>query len=551
MERRIAAEKRKNPSDYSFKSVRFSVRINGVTTSFPLDRRSVLGALGVSALSAYLPGMNPQAHGLAPQEDGAGEVVLYAYLPDGTFLDFAAFRDRQTNGAGEKWYDDALLESESLIAVKVRLLEEAEGATAKFALPAEGGPYTLTLSWPTSHGYSALMADLPGPGTYDLNELAARTLHDRQVQRIEAGPEPDADIVAARQATEEALARCGALEIGPERGALAAQCLELASEAQLKLDLALASVIPAKAFIGVTFTKVPTPEQINDLKAITGGKRTPAVRLVIGEQLDDLPKWAEVIDGIHALGGIAVIQVRDAVVRRWKSHEDNIARIDKLLKGLPAATGRLAVDVWEVGNDMGGDWLSDDPIDKSSELGDMTVCARKIYSAIATAIPGDDPLKEYTKTLLGLKYQLGQGDEAHSTFTWVRKNLHNGRVFYRALTGVVRIMGLEIAPQKHPLGTAAYRVMTTLAKTVYQKVAISKLAYGADDLDDGPWWFGSPDDPVKARRIVAEHLTSVGMGQARSWGAPLWWNYLDDETPGSQHSGPVSDVLAKVAAKGA
>ncbi len=112
-------------------------------------------------------------------------------------------------------------------------------------------------------------------------------------------------------------------------------------------------------------------------------------------------------------------------------------------------------------------------------------------------------------------------------------------------------MGLEIAPQKHPLGTAAYRVMTTLAKTVYQKVAISKLAYGADDLDDGPWWFGSPDDPVKARRIVAEHLTSVGMGQARSWGAPLWWNYLDDETPGSKHSGPVSDVLAKVAAKGA
>ena len=74
--------------------------------------------MGVSALSAYLPGMNPQAHGLAPQEDGAGEVVLYAYLPDGTFLDFAAFRDRQTNGAGEKWYDDALLESESLIAVK-------------------------------------------------------------------------------------------------------------------------------------------------------------------------------------------------------------------------------------------------------------------------------------------------------------------------------------------------------------------------------------------------------------------------------------------------
>ncbi len=107
---------------------------------------------------------------------------------------------------------------------------------------------------------------------------------------------------------------------------------------------------------------------------------------------------------------------------------------------------------------------------------------------------------------------------------------------------MIIIHGPGVVPQKHPLGTAAYRVMTTLAK----------LAYGANDLDDGPWWFGSPDDPVKARRIVAEHLTSVGLGgPTYAWCAPLWLHYLEDETPGSKHSGPVSDVLAKVAAKGA
>ena len=116
---------------------------------------------------------------------------------------------------------------------------------------------------------------------------------------------------------------------------------------------------------------------------------------------------------------------------------------------------------------------------------------------------------------------------------------------------MIIIHGPGVVPQKHPLGTAAYRVLTTF-DTVYQRVAVLELAYGADDLDDGPWWFGSPDDPVKARRIVAEHLTSVGLGgPTYAWCAPLWLHYLEDERPGSKHSGPVSDVLAKVAVKGA
>ena len=161
------------------------------------DRRMILGILGASAFSAGMSGRAPEAYSMTPQGGEYGDVILHAYRSDGALLDFAAFRDRQSNGAGESGYDDVLLNSESLTVAQFAPLEEAEEATAKLALSG-AGPYTLVLSWPTSHGYSALLADLPGPGTYDLNELAARALHDRQAQRIAAGPIPDDTIVKAR-----------------------------------------------------------------------------------------------------------------------------------------------------------------------------------------------------------------------------------------------------------------------------------------------------------------------------------------------------------------
>ena len=148
-------------------------------------------------------------------------------------------------------------------------------------------------------------------------------------------------------------------------------------------------------------------------------------------------------------------------------------------------------------------------------------------------------------TLLTIYYQLGQDDEAHSTFTWIEQNLDSG------LKDLVDVVGLSIYPQQHPLGTAADRVMSAFEKAFPgKKVAVTELSYGGADLDGAPWWFGSATDLRQARRAVAEHLTSVGLGRVKSWGAPFWWYYLEDETPGAA-GGPVSDVLAEVAARGA
>lgn len=480
------------------------------------DRRVFLGVLGASTFSACMPLAAPESHSVTPRSGEAGEVLLYAYQPDGSLLDFAAFRRRQSNGAsGEDGHDDVLLHSESLAVAAFAPLEKAEGATAKLALP-EGGPFTLSLAWPTSHGYSALMADLEGPGSYDLHEVAARTLHNRQLARIQAGPQPDDAIAAARNTTEAELVRCKSLGIGPAKGASAVRCLELAAEAQLMLDRALTARTPASAFIAVTFTRVPSAAEITALSAITGGRRTPAVRLVVSD-LKEVADWAQTIDAIHAVGGQAIVQVCDSEQLRTLSATQYEERLTTLLARLSAA------DAWEVGNELGGNWLGEDPV------GRTTLAARRI--------------REIGKpTLLTLYYQLGQDDEEHSTFTWIQRNLKP------ELVDLIDVVGLSIYPQDHPLGTAADRVMTTFEKTFPGKrVSITELSYGGDGLK-GPWWFGSATDQSRARRIVAEHLASVGLGRAQSWGAPFWWYYLEDEA--GAKDGIVSDVLAAVAAEG-
>ena len=62
------------------------------------------------------------------------------------------------------------------------------------------------------------------------------------------------------------------------------------------LDRAPTANAPAEAAIAVTFTKVPAAAQISALSAITGGKRTPAVRLVVSD-LNEVSGLAQTVDG--------------------------------------------------------------------------------------------------------------------------------------------------------------------------------------------------------------------------------------------------------------
>lgn len=474
-----------------------------------------LPALSSCASPGGTPDRAGAASGAAPagRDTGSpapagGRVRLHVTDAAGSELDLAGVRRVQSNGAGTTGYDDVLLDSSTLEAVAAWPLEADDDGAPVLHLP-DGGPWTLCLSWPTSHGYSALMADLPGPGEHDLAELAARTLHTRQASRLVStavtASDQATDLRAAAQAELDA---CSAAADWCERGRHAHAALEAAASAQLVLDLDLAVGAPADAVVGVTWTRVPSTAEVDALLGPGGpgsGGRDVAVRLVVDDESDaaEMAGWSRTVARLHAGGAIAVGQVCDSHAMAALDDDAWDRRVESLLASLPE------VDAWEVGNELGGSWLGE------GSVGKVTRAAR----AVRAAGPAT--------TLLTLYHQLGQDTAETSTFT-VAATLVDDE-----LRELVDVVGLSVYPQWHPLGTAADRVMETLTRAFAgSRVAVTELGYGGADLDDGPWWFGSRADTQVARAAVARHVTAAALGREGAWGAPFWWYYLEDEAGG-------------------
>ena len=221
------------------------------------------------------------------------------------------------------------------------------------------------------------------------------------------------------------------------------------------------------------------------------------------------------MDALHAQGVQALVQIFDSHDLAAVTDSAWDTRVDTLIKALPN------VDAWEIGNEIGGDWLGTGPVAKAQRA---AKAVRERTSAT---------------TVLTLYYQLGQADPTYSLFSYAARELP------ASIRELIDVVGLSVYPQLHPLGTAADRVLSTLeAAFSSSRIAVTELGYGGADLNAGPWWFGSASDPVAARTAVAEHVTGAALGRSDAWGAPFWWYYLEDQvgTPGGQ----VAPALAAV-----
>ena len=487
-----------------------------------ITRRRILarvaGAAAAAAAATVMAACAPDED----EESSAGVARLDVVDSSGSLLDLDGLRRIQSNGAGEDGWDDQLLSTDTLEVLAHAPLYEDDEASAAVDLP-DGGPATLTLSWPTSHGYSALMADIPGPGRYSLAELAARALHERQAPRLDSlGPAARAEVQSLRDDAATALDACSSASDPAERASRGAEALEAAAGAQLALDEACQALAPADAVVGVTFTQPPDAAQVSQAVGIGEGRRRTAVRIVVDDASDsgELDAWRQTVTALHDAGALALVQVCDSQMMATFSDEAWHQRVGALIAALPEA------DAWEVGNELGGSWLGDDAVDR-------TLRAARAVRA--------DPATAAATTVVTLYYQLGQESEESSVLTWA------GSELTPELLELTDVLGLSVYPQLHPLGTGADRVLTALAEAFPdQRLALTELGYGGDDLDSGPWWFGSQQDTAAARTAVARHLTSAALGRERSWGAPFWWYYLQDERPGAP-GGPVGEVLGEVA----
>ena len=328
------------------------------------NRRRVLALLGTGILGASVSSCGHA--NVTPTAIGATtHVSLHVSDAQGGALNLEALRRIQSNGKGEVGYDDALLDAKTLEVIAVGPLYQDEGGAIGIDVPA-GRECTLTLSWPTSHGYSALMADLPASGEHDLLELAARTLHGRQAERLAQatakGFKGADEAEKLRASAQQSLDACAKAQSWTERGRLANSALESAAGAQLSLDRALSAQAPQDAVIGVTFTRVPTSAEIAAALAPSGpggGKRKVSARLVIGDPNDaeEMTGWRNTVEALHAQGGQALVQICDSHDLAALTDSAWDTRVDTLIKALPN------VDAWEIGNEIGGDWprLSERP----------------------------------------------------------------------------------------------------------------------------------------------------------------------------------------------
>jgi hypothetical protein len=460
----------------------------------------------------------------------AGLVRFRVYDTTGRRLDWSAFRRLQENGKGEDGDNDMILDPATLRVRSGWPLYEDGGDPV---LDRPRGAAALSLAWPTADGYSALILDLPRPGTYVFNRLAAQqaVAQLRSTLSSRPGYRPSPAFSVSWRSARHELAMARASRTDADKGRHGARAYEAAVHAQL---LALRefgtqylaqgahpapgpgpSRAPGENPPPVGFTLDAIRPGSGDLLRVSSlvhhRRGAAAVRLVF--DLSQGPSYyAATVRAAHKAGIRVVGQILDSSDMARVSEEQWQRRVARYVTGLPD------VDTWEVGNEVNGNWLG------SGVASKITYAAAYVKSHTRAA------------TLLTLYWQLGEDDAKHSVFTWASS-------LPRSTVRNLDQIGLSVYPEDHPLGAAFDRVFRTLHEAFpHQRLAVTELGYWSADLGH-TWWWGSRDDPIgKGRQAVADFYTRAAFGYPYSAGGTYWWYFLEEVRP----SEPVFRTFADI-----
>jgi hypothetical protein len=482
----------------------------------------LVSAAAAFAAAAALPGSAATSAAAAVRPDAhRGEVVLEAHDGAGRRLGFTAFRRRQENGRGEVGDNDMLLDPTALTVIRPWPLYSATGTgDGDPALRWPGRPAALALAWPTAQGYSNLIVDLPGPGRYDLEALAARQAGAAIDRMLAARPAYRPSRAFGRD-HDRLRTLLGALRgaDGDVRGRLGVRALDAATTASLRL-LAESGIerarlaAPGALQWGFTLDTVrDAPRSLRSVAELAPGDAW--VRIVF-DRAEPPAAYRAAVDLAHGLG-VRVMgqildssQMKDVPLAAWRR------RVDDYVTALPD------VDEWEVGNEVNGTWLGRDVIAK------VAYAARTVRARTSA------------RTLLTLFWELGEDQPRSSIFEWASRHLQP------ELMRDIDDVGISLYPEDHPLGLATNRVFETLhARFPAQRLLISELGYWSADLGH-TWWWGSRIDPEgRARVAVASLYQAASLSYPFSAGGTYWWYYRREALDAS----PLRDAFAGLHAR--
>ncbi|MDA8196434.1 MAG: hypothetical protein M0019_04355 [Actinomycetota bacterium] len=425
---------------------------------------------------------------------GSGTAELAMYQSDRSPYSFSQFRAVESNNTGNNGYDDATLDPNSLRVIDLGPFYQGYPTVA---VDLSASPAAISFAWPSDRGYSNLICDLPGSGSYNLDALCIRSL----LQEIDSMANSDSYILSPSQGRT-----FGQLtsDIDPQANSTVNQ-QQLNEAIDLYLDVAnsianVRVVSPSESQFQYSVTIDSLDNLASTLNAVKSVYPSRAMVRIVVDPGVSLTQYQSAIDLAHSMSIKVMIELMDSQYMKNYSFSNYQARIDQILGTLKD------VDAWEIGNEVNGNWLG-------SNVAEKVAYAIDKASGTSTA-----PL------FLTLYWQLGEDDAAHSIFNWVSENLNAGEI------SKLSSVGISLYPQEAPLGASFYRIMTTL-HTVYfpsQSVYIGELGYGGSGVS-GSWWWGSPAVTDASKAQTAS--TYVGLLLALPYpisAGPFWWYFVEE-----------------------
>jgi hypothetical protein len=287
--------------------------------------------------------------------------VFHSYDSLRKQLQWSNFRALQENGKGKAGDNDMLLNAGELTVIAMWPLYSDSGSASgnpMFAWP--GKEASLSLAWPTSDGYSNLIIDMPGPGTYNFTYLAAQqevSVLDSAVA-ARSSYRPSATFTTASDTAHAQLSAANSATTESQQGAHGAQALDVALHAMTTLyseygiQYAQSNRSTIRPQWRVTFDTITGGTgYLATVRDLFGGDPQEGWVRIVFDRKKSPSYYANEIAAAHQAGLRVVGQFLDSSdmakvsLHAWKS------RVRAYVSALPT------VDEWEVGNEVNDNWL--------------------------------------------------------------------------------------------------------------------------------------------------------------------------------------------------
>ncbi len=448
-----------------------------------------------------------------PTEARAATITLEVYDATGAPLSTGDFL-RVLEAAPKGWRSDlAYRVADGTAAAQYPVYDLGGTPAFDTAEPGVG----LTLAWPTAAtGYSTWFLDNEGAGfdtgatvnfTYRLaldyrakldQALARRPAFTATAAFTAADTEASALISAATAAGDE-----------PTRGAFGQQALDALARAFETLlhdyGLERARTESLGEWWGFTVDRTTQYEQVVASVAdlVEGVPGRAYLRVVFDEYVP-----AEDYDGIVAAAGAAGVtvvgQLLDSTYMPLYDTAAVAARVAEYVDRFPE------IEVWEIGNEVNGEWLGDDVAEK------LQIMADYVKAADAT-----------DTTVLTFFWQMGTADQpTGSLFQWIADNVTP------ALAAKTDVVSLSMWPGGAPWGIAHDEVYERLAALFpTQQISMGELGYWSSGTTKAWWWRSQEDPQTTVRKEIAEHMYLANLAFPYSNGGVFWWYYYQEMYP--------------------